>query len=50
MGVVLILPRRIQNSESAFVVFGSVFVAIFIALFVVSIINVVAYMRWTRNF
>jgi len=50
MGLVLLLPRSVQNSESAFIVVRAVFVALFIALFVLSVINMVAYMCWTGKY
>jgi membrane protein YdbS with pleckstrin-like domain len=50
MGLVLLLPRRVQNSESAYVVFAAVVLALFAAMFVVSVINIVAYMRWTGKY
>jgi hypothetical protein len=50
MALVMLLPHRIQNSESAFVVFGAVFLTLFVAMFIVSVVNMVAYMRWTGKY
>ncbi len=50
MALVMLLPHGIQNSESAFIVFGAVFLMLFIGIFIVSVINMVAYMRWTGKY
>jgi hypothetical protein len=46
----LALPAKLRNSDAAFVVFGSVFVALFVTAIVLSVVTLVSYVRWTGKY
>jgi hypothetical protein len=50
MLVALALPAKLRNSDAAFVVFGSVFVALFVTAIVLSVVTLVSYIRWTGKY
>ncbi len=50
MLLVLALPGRARNSNGAFIVFGSMFVALFVIAIVLSAVTMVSYIRWTGKY
>lgn len=50
MFLALALPVRVRNSNLAFIVFGSIFVALFVIAIVLSALTMVSYIRWTGKY
>ena len=50
LALLVLLPRRVQNSEVTFVLFAVVAIALFVAIGILSVVNMVAYIRWTGKY